>query len=76
MNNQSNLFTEEAEKHYAITLLDVIYGSSIAELIVELELFEEREEYAICEGIKRALDFCKTKTIFEIKKELLYLLEK
>ena len=70
-----NYFTQEAERHYAITLLDVIYGSSIAEIAEELSLFEEAEAYEVCEGIKRAIDFCKTKTIFEIKKELLSLLE-
>jgi len=75
MHQESNLFIEEAEKHYAMTLLDVIYGSSLAEITEELSLFEEAQAYEVCEGIKRAIDFCRTKTILEIKKELLSLLE-
>ena len=70
-----NYFNQEAERHYAITLLDIIYGSSMAEITEELSLFEEAEAYEVCEGIKRAINFCKTKTILEIKKELLSLLE-
>lgn len=70
-----NYFTQKAERHYAITLLDIIYGSSMAEIMEELSFFEEAEAYEVCEGIKRAINFSKTKTILEIKKELLSLLE-
>ena len=70
-----NYFTQEAERHYAITLLDIIYGSSMAEIMEELSFFEEQEAYEVCEGVKRAINFSKTKTILEIKKELLSLRE-
>jgi len=73
--NKDSSFLQQVERHYAITLLDVLYGSSIASLIADLEMFEDREAYEVCEGIKRAINFCRTKTILDIKKELVSLLE-
>ena len=68
-------FKKESEKHYVITLLDVVYGTSMSELIDELALFEGHEDYAVCDGIKRAIEFSRTNSITNIKKEILTLMK-
>lgn len=65
----------EVQKHYLITLIDVAYGSSISELIEDLRFFESEEQYEICSGINKAINFCKHKTILDIKKEIVNLSE-
>jgi len=69
-------FDCEVQKHYLITLIDVVYGSSIAELVEDLRFFESEEQYEICSAIKKAINFCKHKTILDIKKEIVTLTEK
>jgi len=69
-------FDCEVQKHYLITLIDVVYGSSIAELVEDLRFFESEEQYEICSGINKAINFCKHKTILDIKKEIVTLTEK
>jgi hypothetical protein len=75
VNLSSEDFNSQVQKHYLITLIDVVYGSSIAELVEELSFFEQEEQYEICSGIKKAIEFCKGKNILDIKKEIVALSE-
>lgn len=68
-------FDCEVQKHYLITLIDVVYGSSMSELIEDLRFFESEEQYEICSAINKAINFCKDKTILDIKKEIVTLSE-
>ena len=68
-------FDCEVQKHYLITLIDVVYGSSISELVEDLRFFESQEQYEICAGINKAINFSKDKTILDIKKEIVTLTE-
>ncbi len=70
VNLSSEDFNCQVQKHYLITLIDVVYGSSMAELVEELNFFEKEEQYEICSAIKKAIEFCKGKTILDIKKKL------
>ncbi len=61
------------EKHYLITLIDFVYGSSIREIEHELTYFEMHEMYEVCEAIKKAVDFIKVNNLVDIRKEILSL---
>lgn len=66
-------FEIQVQKHYLITLIDIVYGSSISELNEDLIFFESEEQYEICSAINKAINFCKDKTILDIKKEIVTL---
>ncbi len=66
-------FELQVQKHYLITLIDIVYGSSISELNEDLIFFESEEQYEICSAIKKAINFSKDKTILDIKKEIVTL---
>ena len=68
-------FEIQVQKHYLITLIDIVYGSSILELNEDLIFFESEEQYEICSAIKKSIEFCKGKTILDIKKEIVALSE-
>jgi len=68
-------FESKVQKNYLITLIDIAYGSSILELNEDLRFYESQEQYEICSGIKRAINFSKDKTILDIKKEIVTLSE-
>lgn len=68
-------FKKEVRQHYLLTLIDIKYGCSLTELVNELRYYEEKESYTACEGIKKAIEFCKDKTIVDVTKEILSLSE-
>lgn len=60
---------DRVDAHYLIALHDIVEGIDIRILDTVLEELEVEEDYEACEGIARALEFCKDKTINEITKE-------
>ena len=66
-------FDLESKRTYFLTLVDVYFGASIAELMSELKIVEEQEHYSFCEGLMKGIRFCEKNNYIESKKERLRL---
>lgn len=57
------LYKEEIEYFYRLTLIDIRDGVDLEELEMILKLYEEEENYEACAGILRAIKEARHQTI-------------
>jgi hypothetical protein len=68
---QYNEYEIKIEYAYYLTLIDILMGISIQEIISEIPNYEEKEMYEYCAGINRAIEFSEDKNYSQIQKEIL-----
>jgi len=64
------------EYAYYLTLIDVLMGISLDEIVSEIYTYEESENYEYCAGIQKAIEFSENKEYSEIQKEIIKLKDK
>jgi len=64
------------EYAYYLTLIDVLMGISLDEIVSEIYTYEESENYEYCAGIKKAIEFSENKEYSEIQREIIKLKDK
>ncbi len=64
------------EYAYYLTLIDVLMGISLEEIMSEMYIYEESENYEYCAGIQKAIEFSENKEYSEIQKEIIKLKDK
>lgn len=66
-------YKQRIEYAYYLTLIDILMGITIQEILSEVPEYEDKEMYEYCEGIKRAIDFSEDKNYSDIQTEILKL---
>jgi hypothetical protein len=64
------------EYAYYLTLIDILMGISLEEILSEIPEYENTEDYEYCAGIQKAIDFCEDKKYSDIQKEIIKLKDK
>ena len=64
------------EYAYYLTLIDLLMGISLEEIISEITEYENTEDYEYCAGIQKAIKFSENKEYSEIQKEIIKLKDK
>jgi hypothetical protein len=64
------------EYAYYLTLIDLLMGISLEEIISEITEYENTEDYEYCAGIQKAIEFSENKEYSEIQKEIIKLKDK
>tara|TARA_X000000368_G_scaffold209873_2_gene165792 strand:+ start:3220 stop:3468 length:249 start_codon:yes stop_codon:yes gene_type:complete len=64
------------EYAYYLTLVDILMGISLEEILAEVYEYEISENYEYCAGIQKAITFSRNKNYSEIQKEIIKLKER
>ena len=64
------------EYAYYLTLVDILMGISLQEILAEVYEYEISENYEYCAGIQKAIAFSRNKNYSEIQKEIIKLKER
>ena len=61
------------EYAYYLTLIDILMGISLQEILSEISEYEDTENYEYCAGIQKAIEFSDNKNYSDIQKEIIKL---
>lgn len=61
------------EYAYYLTLIDILMGISVEEILSEINEYETTENYEYCAGIQKAIEFSTNKNYSDIQKEIIKL---
>lgn len=71
-----DVYKYRIEYAYYLTLIDILMGISLEEILSEIGDYEITENYEYCAGIYKAIEFSEDKNYSDIQKEIINLKDK